>query len=55
MELNYFEPFNSCIELEKMKLNPEGEVIMQKGISIIVIEEEGKSVIKTNYKKKEIF
>jgi len=28
--LNYFEPFNSYIELEKMKLNPEGELIIRR-------------------------
>jgi len=28
--LNYFEPFNSYIDLEEMKLNSEGELIIRK-------------------------
>jgi oxalate decarboxylase/phosphoglucose isomerase-like protein (cupin superfamily) len=28
--LNYFEPFNSGIDLEKMRLNPEGNLIIRK-------------------------
>ena len=28
--MNYFEPFNSYIDLEKMKLSPEGELIIRK-------------------------
>ena len=28
--MNYFEPFNSCIDLEKMRLNPEGNLIIRK-------------------------
>ena len=30
MKLNYFEPFNSYIDLEKMELNPEGDLIIRK-------------------------
>jgi hypothetical protein len=30
LKLNYFEPFNSYIDLEEKKLNPEGDLIIRK-------------------------
>jgi len=35
--LNYFEPFNSYIELEKMKLDPEGELIIRRLSDVVGI------------------
>jgi len=49
--LNYFEPFNSYIELEKMKLDPEGELIIRKLSDVVDVfqdKEAVKEVLKEN-------
>jgi len=51
LKLNYFEPFNSYIELEKMKLNPEGEVIIRK-LSDMVDMFQDKEAVMFRYRKK---
>jgi len=51
--LNYFEPFNSCIKLEKMKLNPEGEVIIRK-LSDMVDMFQDKETVKEDLKENPI-
>ncbi len=51
MELDYFEPLNSNIELEKTKLNPEGEVIIRRLSGMIGMfqdKEATKEVLKKN-------
>lgn len=50
MKLNYFEPFNSYIDLEKMKLNPEGDLIIRK-LSDMVDSFQDKEAIKEALKK----
>lgn len=40
--MNYFEPFNSYIELEKMKLNPEGELIIRRLSDVVDIFQDKK-------------
>ena len=41
--MNYFEPFNSYIELEKMKLNPEGELIIRRLNDVVDIFQDKKA------------
>jgi len=48
--LNYFKPFNSYIELEKMKLNPEGELVIRK-LSDMVAAFQDKEEVKKILKK----
>jgi len=43
--LNYFEPFNSYIELEKMKLDPEGELIIRRLSDVVGIFQDKKAFI----------
>ena len=49
--MNYFKPFNSYIELEKMKLNPEGELVIRKLSDMVAVfqdKEEVKKALKKN-------
>ena len=49
--MNYFKPFNSYIELEKMKLNLEGELVIRKLSDMVAVfqdKEEVKKVLKKN-------
>ena len=41
--MKYLEPFNSYIELEKMKLNPEGDLIIRKLSDIVGIFQDKKA------------
>ena len=41
--MNYFEPFNSYIELEKMKLDPEGELIIRRLSDVVNIFQDKKA------------
>jgi len=45
--LNYFEPFNSYIDLEEMKLNPEGELIIRKLSDMVDVFQDKEAVKKT--------
>jgi len=40
--LNYFRPFNSYIELEKMELNPEGDLIIRRLSDVVGIFQDKK-------------
>ena len=41
--MNYFEAFNSYIELEKMKLDPEGELIIRRLSDVVDIFQDKKA------------
>jgi len=42
--LNYFEPFNSYVDLKEMKLNPEGELIIRKLSDMVDVFQDKKAV-----------
>ena len=42
--MNYFEPFNSYIDLEKMGLNPKGDLIIRKLSDIIGVFQDKEAV-----------